>query len=124
MSVLAYYIVPGQHHVCGQLASITLYCELEDFYPTEHLEKEDADKAWDDFKAGNYWAWGHYRLSVSVELGLETLTEEDHLGGCSYASGEAFVTPGEGYYADMLSSCTDRLTDRIDAIRRQLVGGE
>lgn len=125
MSVLAYYIVPGEHRVCGQLVQITLYCELEDIRPEEVFEfAEDVNKVHHDYNGGNYWAWGYYRLEVICKLGKERLIEEEALGGCSYDSPQAFVALEQGYYGDMLRQCSERIEDRIDAIRRQLIGGE
>ena len=44
------------------------------------------------------------------------LLGEDYLGACCYRSVEDFITPGEGYYQDMVDQVTCEAKDTLKAL--------
>lgn len=127
MAILDYCSIPFAS-VYGFPAKVILYAEdtdgrePEDVYGFDDPEREFVQAINERRKKGGAWAWADYRLEVSVEIGLETLIAEDHTLGCSYDSAQAFMQTER--YQKMLESCTERIQDRIDALRRALVGGQ
>ena len=87
--------------------TIRFYAEPEDLSPRDEFMIEDGSDDEETIRKienGTYaWFCAHVVASkAGVELG------DDYLGACCYESAQAFVTPGEGYWEDMVANALDQ----------------
>lgn len=114
--------IPTVEEIADRIASRVTYtvtAEPEDI-PYEgncsaHDPETDARaEQWirDQLDAGNEWAWCCARVDASIQIGNDTITGTDYLGGCSYLSKEDFCQPG-GYYDDMKDDARRDLAEKL-----------
>lgn len=88
--------------------TITVKAQIEEHLsPRDCLDAEGAVFVEREIEKGNEWAW----CSVKVTVSYEGLSQDDYLGGCSYANKEEFME--SGYMKDMVGDCIAQIRDKV-----------